>query len=100
MATPRPPVTTTTSPAYTQVITMTTATTSSPRVVIRLQGELSADWLDYFGPFEMGWERDIEAAPVTVLKGPVIDQSAMIGMINHLHDLSLRLISFEYESQS
>lgn len=77
---------------------MTTPATTSHQMCIRIKGELGADWRDYFGPLEMDWEPNGGSQQITVLRGMVVDQAAMIGVLNQIHDLNLNLISIEYKS--
>lgn len=77
---------------------MAAPVSTNHQVYIRLKGELGADWRDYFGPLEIDWERNGGPQLVTVLRGPVIDQAAMIGILNHIHGMNLNLISIEYKS--
>lgn len=39
--------------------------------------------------------RQTEDGGRTALAGPLVDQSQLIGMINHLHDLGIEIIRFE-----
>jgi hypothetical protein len=39
--------------------------------------------------------RQTEDGGRTALAGPLVDQSQLIGMINHLHDLGIEIIGFE-----
>ena len=56
---------------------------------IRLQGRLDERWASWFDGMT------IEAAPggVTVLRGHVVDQAALHGVLARLRDLGLPLIS-------
>lgn len=67
-------------------------------VQIRLKGALGSDWSDYFGPLELAWECREDHAEVSILSGSVADQSALIGMLNSLHGLSLNLLSVQCTS--
>ena len=65
---------------------------------IRVQGSIGADWCDYLGGLEI--ELSQQDPPVTTLRGKVLDQAALIGIINGLYDLGCPLLSVEYESSS
>jgi hypothetical protein len=55
---------------------------------IRIRGRLGADWSDWFDGFSLLEEKD-----VTVLRGPVVDQAALFGILARIRDLNLGLIS-------
>ena len=56
---------------------------------IRVKGHLDNDWSDWFE----GVTITLEADGTTLLSGPVIDQSALYGLLKKVHDLSLPLLS-------
>ena len=62
---------------------------------IRLQGRLDERWAEWFDGMT------IEMAPggVTVLRGPIVDQSALHGLLARLRDLNLPLISIQAATQ-
>jgi hypothetical protein len=43
--------------------------------------------------------KEIGRGPVTILKGEVLDQAALVGLINRLYGLGLPLISVEWVRQ-
>ena len=55
---------------------------------IRIRGRLGEDWSDWFDGFSLHEEKE-----VTVLTGPVVDQSALFGVLARIRDLNLGLIS-------
>ena len=63
---------------------------------IRIQGSLSQSWADYLGDLyiEVNYESD---CPVTTLSGPVLDQAALLGVLNSLYGLGYPLLSVEYQ---
>jgi hypothetical protein len=63
---------------------------------IRVQGSLSQSWADYLGDLyiEVNHESDY---PVTTLSGPVLDQAALLGVLNSLYGLGYPLLSVEYQ---
>jgi hypothetical protein len=65
---------------------------------IRIQGRLGTQWADYLGGLDISVSRG--DPPVTTLSGRVIDQAALIGIINGLYDLGFPLLSVKYESLS
>ena len=56
---------------------------------IRLQGSLDERWAAWFD----GMSIAPEAGGVTVLRGPVVDQAALHGLLARLRDLGLPLLS-------
>jgi len=56
---------------------------------IRIMGHLSHQWTDWFG----GLAIKLEDNGQTLLTGPVIDQSALHGLIRKVSDLGMPLIS-------
>ena len=56
---------------------------------IRIQGRLDARWTARFDGMSMHDEPD----GTTVLRGPVIDQAALHGLISRVRDLGLPLVS-------
>ena len=56
---------------------------------IRLQGQLDECWDDWFEGFTLTSEND----GTTTLTGPVIDQSALHGLLRRVGDLGATLIS-------
>ena len=61
---------------------------------IRVQGLVGKDWSDYLGGLEISSSQEEPA--ITKLKGQVMDQAALIGIINGLYDLGYPLLSVEY----
>ena len=58
---------------------------------IRIQGHLAALWADWFDgviivPLDNG---------ATLIAGPVVDQAALHGMLNHIRDLGLPLLAVD-----
>ena len=62
--------------------------TTPARYRIRVQGQLGAQWADWFGGFTLSWEVPGE----TVLVGLIIDQAALHGLLNIIRDLGLPLL--------
>ncbi len=57
--------------------------------LIRLKGHLGPQWADWFEDMTITLEPDGD----TVLTGPVVDQSALYGLLRRLRDIGLPLIS-------
>ena len=66
---------------------------------IQIQGALGTHWADYLGGLDISINEDLQP-PVTTLSGQVIDQAALIGIINGVYDLGFPLLSVTYESIS
>lgn len=56
---------------------------------IRIKGHLSHQWTDWFDGMTITLENNGE----TLITGPVIDQSALHGLLKKVRDLGLSLIS-------
>ncbi|MFC1947476.1 hypothetical protein ACFLXY_06110 [Chloroflexota bacterium] len=65
------------------------------QVEIVIKGYLDRGWSDWFGGFGI-----THAGGDSVLKGPVRDQSELRGILSHLADLGLELISVNTSSGS
>jgi hypothetical protein len=62
---------------------------------IRIQGVLDESWAEELG-MGIGWIKEIGRGPVTILKGEVLDQAALVGLLNRLYGLGLPLVSVEW----
>lgn len=64
---------------------------SEPTAVyqIRLKGHLGSQWSDWFGGLTVTLEDNGE----TLLAGPVVDQSALYGVLRKVRDLGIPLVS-------
>jgi hypothetical protein len=56
---------------------------------IRLKGHLGSQWTDWFDGLTVTLEEDGD----TLLTGPVVDQSALHGLLKKVRDLGLPLVS-------
>jgi hypothetical protein len=56
---------------------------------IRLKGHLGREWADWFEGLTITLEEDGS----TLLTGPVVDQSALHGLLKKVRDLGLSLVS-------
>jgi|SRR5687768_7841340 len=59
------------------------------RYEIRLQGHLEARWIAWFDGLSLTHESD----GTSVLRGPVVDQAALHGLLQKVRDLGLPLIT-------
>jgi hypothetical protein len=58
---------------------------------IHIQGTLDDSWGDYFG----GRIVSTEDETVTILRTSPMDQPALVGLVNHLNGMGLRLLLVE-----
>ena len=64
--------------------------TGQPMVYqIRIKGHLSRQWTDWFEGLTITLEEDGD----TLLTGPVVDQSALHGLLKKVRDLGMPLLS-------
>ena len=56
---------------------------------IRIKGHLDEQWADWFGGLMVTLKEDGD----TLLTGPVIDQSALYGLLKKVRDLGMPLLS-------
>lgn len=56
---------------------------------IRLEGHLSSQWNEWFDGLTLTPEENGE----TLLRGPVLDQAALYGLLRKVRDLGLPLVS-------
>jgi hypothetical protein len=61
---------------------------------IRLKGHLNARWADWFDGLTLTQESD----GTTVLRGSVVDQAALHGLLGKVRDLGLPLIAVNRRS--
>ncbi len=60
----------------------------------RVEGQLDPCWSEWFEGFEICYENvEDNSLPITVLTGPVTDQSALHGILEKISRLNCRLIS-------
>ncbi len=57
----------------------------------RLKGHLDDRWSEWFGGLAVQRQED----GTTVLVGPVVDQTALHGVLNRIRDLGLTIISVQ-----
>ncbi len=63
---------------------------------ITVQGRLSADWADYLGGMTITSAQRNDQ-PITTLSGSLIDQAALIGVINNLYCLSFSILAIDQQ---
>jgi hypothetical protein len=60
-----------------------------PWYEIRVQDQLDPAWVDWFAGFTISYDTDDS----TILRGSIVDQAALHGVIIRVRDLSLTLLS-------
>lgn len=63
----------------------------SPVYQIKIKNHLDEEWTDWFENMNVIQESD----GCTCLSGPLVDQSALYGLLKRIHQLGLQLISIE-----
>ena len=63
---------------------------------IRIQGILDKNWSDYYGGMTIEQEGDPKHNAMTILMGKLPDQSALIGVLNSLHDIGYPILAVEF----
>ena len=63
------------------------------RYEIRLQGHLDSRWLAWFDGLSLTSEDD----GTTVMRGPIVDQAALHGVLQKIRDLGLPLLSVTHD---
>lgn len=69
--------------------------TQSAAYRIRVTGRVENGWADYMTKLQVSYTQENDTS-VTELTGTVIDQPALYGLLCHLRDRGLTLISVEY----
>jgi hypothetical protein len=66
------------------------------RYRICIQGTLDKNWAKYCGGLTIEHENDLKRGAMTILAGRLADQSALVGVLNSLHDMGCPILSVEY----
>ena len=62
---------------------------------ICVKGHLEERWSLAFEGLEMSADFSSDGSPITVLTGPIVDQSALYGLVAKIRDLGLTLLLVE-----
>ena len=62
---------------------------------IRVRGRIRRSWSDRFEGMTISTTPASERPVVTTLLGVLVDQAALVGVINSLHDLRLQVLNVE-----
>lgn len=60
---------------------------------VKIKGYIDANWSDWFD----GWSIEHEGEDSSVLTSPLVDQSALYGVLIKINDLNIQLISVQRE---
>jgi hypothetical protein len=60
---------------------------------IRIRGQLDESWSDWLGRMAVSLDVDAGGQPITVLRGMIVDQAALHGILARLRDLNLVILS-------
>ena len=60
---------------------------------IKISGALDQTWSNWLGNVEMRTEQTDEKEVITTLTVDLIDQAALFGILDHIRDLNLTLVS-------
>ncbi|MBN1836462.1 MAG: hypothetical protein JW820_11470 [Spirochaetales bacterium] len=63
------------------------------RYRIVVQGTIDRGWSEWLDHMDVRHDQDASGVPVTVLTGPVADQSALRGLLAKIWDLNLNLVA-------
>ena len=66
-----------------------------PIYEIKIEGHLDPTWADWFGGCEI-----IQQDEITLLRGTIIDQAALLGILAKIAQLNLTLLSLERKDGS
>ncbi len=60
---------------------------------LKVQGRLRESWSEWFNGMSIQFVIEADGSPVTTLMGPVVDQTALHGLLHKIRDLGLPLLS-------
>lgn len=66
------------------------------RYRIRVEGTPDPEWSEYYGDMQISTEAELGENPTALLTGWVLDQSALLGVLNRLVDMGCPLLLVEY----
>ncbi len=62
---------------------------------IRIRGTLDKQWSEYYRGMTIEHVRDAHHYALTILTGRLVDQSALVGVLNSLHDIGCPILLVE-----
>jgi hypothetical protein len=66
---------------------------------IKVKGVLDQSWSDWLGSIQITSEKQDNGSTITTLTVDVVDQSTLFGILDHIRDLNIFLISFTKDGQ-
>ena len=66
---------------------------------IAIKGVLGEGWSNRLGGLEIVHARSADGQAMTILSGEMVDQTALLGVLNTLYDLHLPIVSVEHLSR-
>ena len=63
---------------------------------IRILGHLDTNLSEYYGGMTIEQTKELQYGSMTILTGRLLDQSALIGVLNSLHDIGYLILSVMY----
>ena len=70
------------------------------RYRIVVQGRIEASWSEWLDRMTIRHDRGAGGSPVSILTGPVADQSALRGLLAKIWNLNLSVIAVQREDQT
>lgn len=67
---------------------------------IQVQGMLDDSWSDRLGGLEIRSKYVSEQSTITSLNGRLLDQAALLGVLNALYNMHYPLLSVEYQADA
>lgn len=67
--------------------------------LITVQGVVGVNWVDYLGGLEISANK-VAGQPTTTLSGRLIDQAALLGVLNNLFNLGFHILTVECQFDS
>jgi len=64
---------------------------------IIVEGQVSVDWSDYLGGLTIKSSQKKQQS-TTILSGQLVDQAALVGVINNLYNLGFPILSIEQQA--
>ena len=66
----------------------------------RLRGHLDRTWSESFPGFALTHSIDPDVSPVTIMRGPIVDEAGLHGHLTRIRDLGIPLLLVRREGRS